>query len=291
MMKPIFPETDTQIFLSEDYGAYFSPASPSGERSHQLVVTFTALVNEANPERHGLSQASLRTAGIDAIHIFPRLNHWYQSSDIFRILDATAKVSSAYQERITYGLSMGGFAALQASGILDATRTVTWAPQFTVDQTKVSFPAGWQNLVKGVEFLWDDFDVNVSHTAEHWVAFDPRHKDRMQIAEISQRVSIRPFLLPFGGHHVWLEFIHAGLGAAALLAFIRDDREDLKALRIKMRAARRTSVRYWVRLAEESPRWRSEALLRAHALSPDHKELVAAMKRFEWMPPSPTTSN
>lgn len=269
-----FPATDEVWFQSGNVAAVFSPNS-SGVESGILVVTFTALVE--GPLRDGLSRETLRKTGIDAVHVVPKGNDWYQYDEMPALLDQIKIRSTAYSEIVTYGLSMGGTAALQSSGQLSACRTVTYAPQFSVDRKRVPFDPGWQDRVSGLDFVWDDFDKNVSKDAQHIIAYDPRMADRRHVGEIQKRVPVVPLRIPFGGHHVWHTLNQAGIGSTALAAMIRGD-FDLQDIRSSLRKARRNDVRYWMNIARTTSRWRDSAIQHAIVIdseNPALRKLVA----------------
>lgn len=275
-MKLDFVDTDRIIFQSPNLVAIFSPVI--GNPRHLLTVSFMAIMDD-NAPRNGLSRDTLRDHAIPTIHVMAAHNHWYQYPEMPEMLDVIRRFGQAYAETVTYGLSMGAYAAIHASGPLNAVRSVAFAPQFTVDSRKVFFEPGWQQYVADVNFIWDDFAANASATASHYIVYDPLFTDRLHFREIEQRVPVIPVPIPFGGHHIWLPFIHAGAGGQAFVDMILG-RYDVLAMRRSLRAARATNPHYWAMMAQNAPRWRSTAVKRGLALNPQDSEVRGILEKY-----------
>ncbi|MDP3417945.1 hypothetical protein [Falsiroseomonas sp.] len=85
-----------------------------------LVVTFAEMYQN-DPSKPGFGQDFLLTAGFDVVTVQKRSELWYQdlSPESFRA--AVAPVASQYSRVVTYGVSMGAFAALLYAGAIGAS--------------------------------------------------------------------------------------------------------------------------------------------------------------------------
>src|SRR4051812_18878425 len=97
--------------------------------SATLWVTFAAL--EA-----GTAFAESFVAGRreSAVHVIPKHDHWYQVEDIWAALAAARDFAAGAQAQriITYGSSMGAFAAIAFAKELNADLVIAAAPQVSV---------------------------------------------------------------------------------------------------------------------------------------------------------------
>lgn len=84
---------------------------------------------QASTERWG--QPFFKKHKIDTIHIENYANHWYQTGDMDLAIQAIKdfRKDKTYEHIITYGLSLGGSAAIRFSERLEATRVLALAPQ------------------------------------------------------------------------------------------------------------------------------------------------------------------
>ena len=269
-MKELFFET-------ANLKAYYV-TSGDVRQDTRIVVSFRSLIRPGRPYETGESETTIRRAGLDAIHIIPNSNKWYQYPEIHDLLDRVGSITRTYETVATYGLSMGGFGALQASAILDADLSVTYSPQFSVDSSRLDFvDRGWQRQVAGVKFLWDSPE-NISKKCRHVVIYDPRHTDSKHIAEIQKHVCLEALILPFAGHHTWRTAKHAGIGEKLLRRLLLGE-TDLAWVRQAVRNSRRTDARYFVNLWRQSAR-STEAL--QHALSIDLLLTMMSLGAEEW---------
>lgn len=232
-MKRKFYESDT-------LKAYFVPCSEQA-RSRQIVIGFRSMIDVKAEISSGEAENTIQRAGMDAVHVIPKSNQWYQYPDLPNLLDQIRGLTEGYAERTTYGLSMGGYAALHASKALRATRSVTYAPQFSVDQRVISqLDPSWMASVAKTEFIWDRAE-DISDTCHHVVVYDPLNRDKHHVNRYREHVTINTFKVPFGGHHVWRIFGKAGIGDLALTGLLKGT-ADRRLLRNKLRQARKG---YW----------------------------------------------
>lgn len=264
----------TLIFSSGNLRAYFVPAE-EGRRSRELVVTFFSMIDLRATYETGQSEATIQRAGFDAIHVIPRNNAWYQYESMPDLLETLRRIGANYEATVTYGLSMGGFAALHATRALNARRSVAYAPQFSVDRRKIGYVhQSWANWVRNHRFIWDRAE-DVSRDCTHIVVFDPLSLDDEHVRAYEAHVPVERMVMPFAGHHVWRELGHAGIGDKALIHLLKGDL-DFSWIRQAVRRKRRQNARYFVNMGKRFPRATNALQI---ALSIDPIDGLAAVER------------
>ena len=102
--------------------------------SQRLVVSFESggdsnrLQTGADP---AWAQYLVQDAGWDGLHIMPRVLDWYQAPEIWNFFKALRQSGffDPYESVVTYGNSMGGFAALAFAKLAGAERVVALQPR------------------------------------------------------------------------------------------------------------------------------------------------------------------
>src|SRR4051794_1872432 len=111
----------------------------------RVVITFGSYSVTPGFDQPGFGERFLRKNRIDAVHIVPRSNRWYQYTDMPDALAAARARTGGYPLRIAYGSSMGGYAAINFSARLDAQRVIALSPQFSIDPTKMPKDRRWRH--------------------------------------------------------------------------------------------------------------------------------------------------
>jgi hypothetical protein len=241
------------VFESANLRVGFVPAREA-RRSDRIVIAFRSLL--ASLRKTGLdfptsgeSQITIQRSGADALHFLPANNRWYQYPEMQEALAIAKAYSERYRNITTYGMSMGGFAALQSSAFLNACSTVTYSPQISVDERKYDFiQARWLDRMRGVTFCWDDLG-NISRTAQHIVVYDPFERDRRHVAVLRSVATVTEVRVPFSGHHCWRALGNAGIGGTALTRLLMGN-PDIAWLRKTIRAGRRDDAVYLERMRD-----------------------------------------
>ena len=113
-------------------------------RSRSAVVTFSSYVHHRTLDRPGFGEAFLLKYGIDAVHVVCRGNEWFQYDDLRPALELAAREIGGYENRVAYGLSMGGYAAINFSDWLGVDRVIAIAPQYSITRAACGRkPAGY----------------------------------------------------------------------------------------------------------------------------------------------------
>lgn len=124
---------DQVLFQSADYKVVLhgEPEHPASIVAFQPFGPFVSTPQKPFPE-YFLPEKMIRSEmPVNFVSFQARRNDWYCGDDA----DLAAQSLGAVLEGtrvVTYGISMGGFAAINLAGLLNATRFLALAPQSTV---------------------------------------------------------------------------------------------------------------------------------------------------------------
>ncbi len=101
---------------------------PAGEAvSATLVVAFTEM-GPVDVDRPGFGEMFLNKRGYDVISVQKRKENWYQDLSIDDLKQAVSEIVPRYKAVVTYGSSMGGYAALYFASAVGA-RALSFSPR------------------------------------------------------------------------------------------------------------------------------------------------------------------
>ncbi|MBL8322358.1 MAG: hypothetical protein JNJ93_08820, partial [Acinetobacter sp.] len=184
------------IFEDEQLRVIFLKGS-----SEELIFSFGDLITRAK----GLSvnaEKSLHKFDFNVIGIMPKQKSWFPERSIAAMLDSIQPVIAPFQRRIAYGGSMGGYAAIKYSNLLDAQRVVAMVPQYSIDPDDVEdtrYNMFYQPELNGSMQIKPE---DVSPEREYIVVFDPYYAaDRVHVEHLKPVIPHAHLLhLPYTGH-------------------------------------------------------------------------------------------
>ena len=254
-----------------------------GARGGLCFVTFGSYTNEATLERAGFAEEFLRDEGIDAIHVINRDNSWYQYREIGEALRAVRSATAPYDRVITYGSSMGGYAALRFGRLSRADTGIAISPQFSLDPRVVPFEDRWQADVARITFN----ERSYAPLPRQYIFYDPRmaldraHFDAF-VAAGGDPIGVA---IPYAGHPVGPILLETGVLKEAIRAIANASFAPHE-LQRQVRARRRLSQHHFFMLARRAkdrrPKLAIAFLRRAAAIQPEShivSELAAALDR------------
>lgn len=165
--------------------------------SEVVVVTFSDHFQPEGTFRAGFGEEPLARAGVTAIHVKSSFNHWWQTPEIFQAMDIVRAVLAGYGEGrvVTYGASMGGYAAIHFASSLNAVRAIAYSPQSNVwDHRETRWrkeAADWPRILPPIESV-------VSSSIEYLIVADPR--ERLDMMQASGVPGAKLLLLENCGH-------------------------------------------------------------------------------------------
>lgn len=108
------------------------------QNSDTIIFAFGDMLTRPDPD-NAWGEAPSVKYGADVVSFVSRYRTWFPLATTLAAVDLVREVTKdRYATRITYGGSMGGYAAIRYSAGLHADRVVALVPQFTIDPDKVS---------------------------------------------------------------------------------------------------------------------------------------------------------
>ena len=176
--------------------------------SKELVISFGDLITRAK----GLTinaEKSLEKFQYNVIGIMPKEKSWFPESSMKNMMAAIQDYLAPFKTRIGYGGSMGGYAAIKYSNLLDLQRVIALVPQFSIN------PQDVEDLRYNMFYHADvnhDMKIkleDVSKQREYIVVYDPYYDE-----DVAHYIKIKQ-VLP---HLHTLHLPHTGHDAVAILA-------------------------------------------------------------------------
>ena len=215
------------------------------------VVTFDSFTDFRTLDRPGFGEAFLQASGIDAIHVLSRDNDWYHYPEMAEAMACVHAAASGYARVVTYGSSMGAYAAIRFAGLVGAHAVLALSPQFSIDRTTVPWERRWLACGKRFNNRWERA-LPLPTVAEAYVVYDPANADRRHIALLAAGFKFTPIGIRFGGHPVTGLLAELGLLQELALAVCRG-RLDEASFTSRVIAHQHQSPQYLINLAEGTP--------------------------------------
>lgn len=234
-----------------------------------VVVTFSSL----NEHERGFGRDFLDRQGISGIYWIAKWNHWYQPPGCLAALPAVRAHLAGLPPgpRLTYGASMGGFAAALYSQRLGADAVLMLSPQFSNDPAKPPFETRWAREAAAIRFADDDVLPAISRQARKYLVYDSTGQDARHAELYAQVPGTMLLPTPRAGHAMGHFLLQTGLLQELVLRAFHGTL-DRGWYRAAVRRQRRISGNYWRELARAArPRREGFALAclgRAAALRP-----------------------
>lgn len=180
---------------------------------------------------------------IDTILVGSYLNDWYQTPEMNKIIDLINSKSQSYQKIITYGASMGGWAALAFSKALKADAVIAFCPQVLLEK----YPA-YTNFYKENNPESNDkpktlFEIptGLSQTAELFCFYGAQfsrdkeyvENDLRKIAKEVGNINLFFWGIPWKCHYVMTPLAKIGILSRVVLDIKDGHIKDLQELLIK----------------------------------------------------------
>jgi hypothetical protein len=174
---------------------YSGPANPTN-----VVVAF-APIDHPFDAKGGWGAKSFAKRNMAHICVFHARPTWHQEDDFFEAMQACRAYVGEACQVVSYGFSMGGYAALLGAQSLRATRAVAISPQVSIDPKTVRFERRyldeWAEMGPWLHHLRDHMDGK----REYIVVYDPLHRlDSKHENRLPRRRGYRRVLMHGVGH-------------------------------------------------------------------------------------------
>lgn len=240
----------SDLFRSDNVVVRSVPASDLS----RWVVTFDNYGIGHGFDRPGFGEDFLRNAGISAIHVMGVREDWYQYPEMAAAMQAVRQATAGAERVMTYGSSMGGYAALRFADAAGANAVLAISPQYSIDPQKVPFEKRWIQDSRRIRFL-PEIDGRLSCGARPVVVFDSIGADGHQTALIQRDIEIQPVRLPYVSHPATTYLGEVGLLQSLVFQTLSGEL-DAGAFNRQARQARRRSGLYIANLAQAQPDYR-----------------------------------
>lgn len=260
------------LFRSDNLIVRFRPAADLS----RWVVSFDSYGRGRPVDRPGFGESYLQSRGMSAVVVLSRGDDWYQYPDMTKVLARIRDAVSGADRVMTYGSSMGGYAAIRFADAVGANAVLALSPQYSIDPAKVPFELRWMQEARRIAWL-PALDGPIRCRVRPVVAFDSKHPlDAQHAALIAKDTPIDAVPLPWAGHPVTTYLSDAHL-LTSLVPAVLGGSFDPQAFRHEALARRKASASYIAELAEYQPAARPRTAVglarKALAISPD-SELI-----------------
>lgn len=239
-----------EIFRNDDLAVRLVPRARRGS----WVVTFDSHSGNRSLDRPGFGEEFFAAKGISAAHVIGRGNHWYQYPGTAAALAKIRRRLARARRVVTYGSSMGGYAALRFAAMVGADAALALSPQYSINRARMPDERRWGQEASSIDWQ-PDLEGPIAPVGTMVVAYDPREADAAHVARIAAEVPIVPIALPFVGHPV-TTFLSAHQLLKPLILDLIEDTLDVAAFHANAMAIRRSSPVYLSELASRQPRSR-----------------------------------
>jgi hypothetical protein len=229
------------IFEDEHIRVIWMPGN-----SEQLILSFGDLITRAKGNSIN-AEKSLAKYQFNVLGIMPKERSWFPAHSMHAMLHAIRPILAKFKQRVAYAGSMGGYAAIKYSKLLDCQRVVALVPQYSIDPQDVDDPRYnmffHQENNRDMRVSKDD----VSADCEYIIVYDPycvedrRHYEKLHAV----LPNLHTLNLPFTGHDAI-----AVLASSELLNEFLTREFDAEFFYQKMRQVKKNSKFYYRKVIE-----------------------------------------
>lgn len=176
---------------------------------------------------------------IDVIFVGNHLNHCYQVAEMNDLIKAALVECEKYEEVITYGASMGGWAALAFSKALKAQKVIAFYPPVLLENSPI-YKSSWEkyNSIEKIPKASFNISTGLSESAQLFCFYgdyfeqDKRfiEVDLKQIATSIGNKNLNFFPVPWACHHTMIPFARTGTLSRAILDIKNGKLDELREL-------------------------------------------------------------
>jgi len=212
----------------------------------------------------------------------------YLQVEVAQALAAVGLFAKDFRRVVTYGASIGGFAALNFAAYFDAATAIVASPPFALDPKKRPDETRWGKLKENMtSYHWDHIEKGLDVLRKVYVLYDPYTPDKAHVASIEEN-ACETIRLPvrFGGHPV-SRVLEQGDTLAGIISTGVHGKLKPDDLRKALLKSRPLSFDYLKNLALAQPKHRDalrlSLLRKAHALNPSLSiklEMLLVLRRM-----------
>ena len=258
------PQVET-IFLSKNY------TIESRRFSNNSAIFVSFMLANRKPQPFGVNVFDKYS--LNVVYVICTGPHWYQYPDTEAATSAIAAYTKGFSKVITYGTSMGAYAALLFSRPIGAHAVLSFSPQYSLDPQKVPFEKRWRDHLSEINelhgFVSDNMETGLILDGQVIIMYDPLDDDSKHVALLRNIRPLSEVVLPFSKHRSLRVLSEVGL-ASQILRSIVDTEIDTVQLRSSFRALRRGSATYMAYLARHLEKFNKQSAKTAALLAARH---------------------
>lgn len=162
-----------------------------------VIISFGDMTYLANGRGFSI-EIPVSKNGMSCLGVMAKRTNWYPRASLVRLRQAADPYLARYGERILYGPSMGGHAALKASALMGARTTIALCPQWSINPADgAGHDLGWKeyfhaDLMGDMTLTSSDFSGNIFLFVDPYNPIDTFHEKR--ISELSTSVQTIPVM-------------------------------------------------------------------------------------------------
>jgi hypothetical protein len=178
-------------------------------------------------------------AGVTTIGIVSKSAHWYPVTYMEELLEVVREYTTKYRAVISYGGSMGGYAAVKHSYAVRATAALSFSPQYSIAEADLGFHDKRYaahldaSIHSGMRIAREDIGCPVYVFYDPFHRFDRRHAEAIQ--GISSLVRTTPVYLT--GHDAIRVYAGTNRGLRLFQAAMDGDMDELRSMALDRRAS------------------------------------------------------
>lgn len=218
------------------------------EDTSRWVVTFDNYSIGHGFDREGFGETYLRSQGISAIHIMGRREDWYQYPEMPEVLAAVREAISSAARSMTYGSSMGGYAALRFADGLNVDAALALSPQYSINPALVPFEKRWLQDAERIHWL-PEGEPPLPSSAQAIAVYDPASIDKVHIDLIASETDLIKIPVRYSGHPSASVLAEQQILSPLLNDVLNGTLDPIKYKR-EAKARRKDSVTYLITLSE-----------------------------------------
>ena len=214
--------------------------------SDVLLVTFGDALTLASELRFA-ADAMVRKHGYACLGFMAHQANWFPADAVARALPSLAYTLESFRHVLTYGCSMGAYAAIKHAAVLGATEVLALGPQWSIDPAECAFDCGYRDFYQprmaGMGIRAADLSGRIALLYDPAHALDRRHADA--VAALSP--SVTRIHVHSAGHHLAPTLAGSDFMAGLMQAWLR--RDTRAALQMLAARRRQSPIRIQVLLA------------------------------------------
>jgi tetratricopeptide (TPR) repeat protein len=276
---------EKNIFKSDDLVIDFFSIGDSQNRS--VAFTFTAFTPSTKADKDalvgvGFGGELLLRNGFDVVAFKSAKNLWYQNvlaETIVEIENFISASPTSYIKRISYGSSMGAYAAIQFSRVLKIDIVLALSPQFEIDQP---YDQRWHSLAQQIEFQYRIDSNAISDGCKYFVAYDPKNEDTLHIRKLSALVNERHLIeikTPYSGHPSTTYLFETGVIQNIALSVLQHATFDSSSIRANRKHSKTYLYELSKRLTQKNKN-KSALIAINRAISIDNRALALLIHKI-----------